>query len=286
MKITSASKRLSNSNIKLTITVSWPGIKKIYEKVLQEKAKEIEIPGFRKGKAPLAEAKKKIGKESLLRETLQEVLPEAYAKAVKEHQLKPLIQPKVKVVSLEESKDWQFEATTCEKPIVKLDNYQEAVKNTLRKAKIWVPGKEEKQKKEKETRNERIKELLEILLRTIKIELPQILVEDEVNRLLSRLLEQVNKLGLILDGYLHSIQKTVEQLRQEYQQQAERTLKLEFILGAIAEDLKIKVEEKEIEAMIEKSAKDKKQRSELTANKYYLASILRRQKTIDKLLNL
>lgn len=286
MKITSASKRLSNSNIKLTITVSWTGIKKIYEKVLQEKAKEIEIPGFRKGKAPLAEAKKRIGKEALLRETLQEVLPEAYAKTVKEHQLKPLIQPKVKVVSLEESKDWQFEATTCEKPIVKLDNYQEAVKNTLRKAKIWVPGKEEKQKKEKETRNERIKELLEILLRTIKIELPQILVEDEVNRLLSRLLEQVNKLGLTLDGYLHSIQKTAEQLRQEYQQQAERTLKLEFILGAIAEDLKIKVEEKEIEAMIEKSAKDKKQRSELTANKYYLASILRRQKTIDKLLNL
>lgn len=284
MKITSALERLPKANIKLTITIPWSEIKKVYEKALEKKAKEIEMPGFRKGKAPLTLAKKKIGKEPLFKETLQEILPQAYTKAAAEHQLNPIIQPRVQVIIMDEDKDWQFEVTTCEKPKISLGNYQEEVKNSLRAPKIIVPGKEEKEKKKSE--NEKLKELFETLLKAVKIELPQILIEEEVNRLLSSLLEQINKLGLTLDAYLNSTKKTTEQLKQEYQERAERTLKLEFILSAITEDLKVEVEEKEIEAMIQKAAKDEKEKKRLASQRYYLASILRRQKTLDKLLNL
>lgn len=276
MKITSALEQLPKSTIKLTITIPWSEIKAIYKKILQKKAGGVEIPGFRKGKAPLPVAKKRIGKDVLFRETLQEILPEAYTRAVKEHKLRPIIQPRIQVVTMEEEKDWQFEATTCEKPKISLGNYREEVKSALKDAKIWVPGKEEKEKKKPE--GEGLKKLFETLLKTAKIELPQILVEEEVNRLLSGLLEQIDKLGLTLDAYLNSIKKTVEQLRKEYQERAERTLKLEFILETIADDLKIQVDEKEIDQMIKKTGP--------AVNKYYLASILRRQKTIDKLLNL
>lgn len=276
MKITSALEQLPKSTIKLTITIPWSEIKAIYKKILQKKAGEVEISGFRKGKAPLPVAKKRIGKDVLFRETLQEILPEAYTRAVKEHKLRPIIQPRIQVVTMEEEKDWQFEATTCEKPKISLGNYREEVKSALKGVKIWVPGKEEKEEKKPE--GERLKKLFETLLKTAKIELPQILVEEEVNRLLSGLLEQINKLGLTLDAYLNSIKKTVEQLRKEYQERAERVLKLEFILETIADDLKIQVDEKEIDQMIKKTGP--------AVNKYYLASILRRQKTIDKLLNL
>lgn len=284
MKITSRKETLPKGTIKLTITVPWSEIKPVYEKILREKSKTIEVAGFRKGKSPLSLAKKKIGEDVLFRETLQEILPEAYAKTIKEHELKPIIQPKIQVLAIEEGKDWQFEATTCEKPVITLGNWQEEVKNALRGAKIWVPGKKEKEKKESEA--ERLKELFETLLATLKIKLPQILVEEETNRLLSNLLDQINKLGLTLDTYLQSVKKTIEQLKQEYHERAERTLKLEFILEEIADDLKVEVEEKEIEEMIKKVPKNEKEKRKLSRQKYYLASIIRRQKTIDKLLNL
>lgn len=277
MKITSAKETLPSSTIKLTITIPWSEVRKVYEKILQKKAKETEVPGFRKGKAPLSLAKKRIGKDLLVRETVQAILPEALARAIEEQQIRPIIQPRVQVITIEESKDWQFEAMTCEKPKITLGNYREEVKNALRSTKIWVPGKEKKEKKKPE--GERIKKLFETLLKTVKIELPQILVEEEVNRLLASLLDQINKLGLTLESYLSSTKKTVEQLRKEYQERAEGTLKLELILNAIADNLKIKVEEKEIEEAIKKEKR-------LANQRYLLASILRRQKTLDKLLNL
>ena len=284
MKITVAKETLPKSTVKLTITLPWLEVEKIYQETLKKKAEQIEVPGFRKGKAPRSLVKKKISQEALLRETLQEILPQAYANAIREQNIRPIIQPKIKVVAMEEGQDWQFEATTCEKPEIRLGNYQEAVKNGLQSSKIWIPGKEEK--KGKESRSEKIKKLLEILLKTIKIELPPLLVEEEVNRLLSSLLEQINKLGLTLDAYLNSTRKTVEQIKKEYQLQAERALKIEVILEAIAADLKVMVEEKEIEEMIEKTTKDKEEKKRLAGQKYYLATILRREKTIDKLLHL
>lgn len=286
MKITTDLKQLPQATLKLTITVSWSEIKKVYQKVLEKKAKEIEISGFRKGKAPLPTVKEKIGKDIISRETLQEILPEVYAKAVQEHNLKPIVQPKIKVIAMEEDKDWQLEATTCEKPKISLGEYRKEVKNGLKSAKIWVPGKDEEKEEKEKSESERLRRLIQTLLKVVKIELPQILIEDETNRLLSSLLNQIEKLGLTLDTYLNSIKKTVEQLRKEYQERAERTLKTEFILGEIADDLKIQVEDKEIEEMVKKTVKDKKERKEPEINKYYLASILRRQKTLDKLLNL
>ena len=284
MKIISALERLPKATLKITITIPWSAVKKVYEKVLEKKVKEVEISGFRKGKAPLSLAKKQIAKEPLLKETLQEILPEIYTEAVKEHKLKPIVQPKIQIIVMDENKDWQLTATTCEKPKVSLKNYQEEIKNTLKAPKILVPGKEKKE--EKISESEKTQKLFEVLLKATKIELPQILIEDETSRLLSSFLDQINKLGLTLDNYLNSVKKTAEQIRKEHQERAERVLKLEFILEAIADDLKIEVQEKEIDELIEKTIKTKEEKKKLKINKYYFASIIRRQKTLDKLLNL
>lgn len=281
MKIKSALERLPQDTLKFTITLPWQEVKKVYEKVLERKAKEIEVTGFRKGKAPLSLVKKKLGTDILARETLQEILPAAYAEAIKEHKLKPIMQPIIKVLSIIEGKDWQFEAKTCEKPQLKLGKYKEKVKSSLKNPKIILPGEEEKEKEK--SQEEKLKELFEALLKEAKIKLPEILIESEVNRSLALLLEQIEKLGITLESYLNSVKKTVDQVRNEYQNRGERALKLEFILEAIAEDLSVKVEEKEINEVVEKAATGKEKAS---INRYYMASLLRRQKTIDKLLNL
>ena len=288
MKIKSQIERLPKSTIKLTITIPWADIKKAYGKTLEKVAKTIKLPGFRQGKAPLKTVEEKISKPALYQEMLQDLLAEAYSQAIQEQQIKPITNPQIKPLKTEENKDWQFEAITCEKPEIKLGDYQEAIKQELKTAKIWLPGQEEKKEKPdpQQEAQEKLAKVFETLAKTVKVELAPILVENEASRSLAQLLEEIKKLGLTLESYLVSIKKTAEQLRQEHQIAAASSLRLEFILGEVADDLKITVSDQEIDELIEKSTKNKQEKQRLASQKYYLASVLRRQKTIDKLLNL
>lgn len=288
-KVKSASvlEKLPKSTVRLVITVPWSMVKNAYDQALTKKAAEVELTGFRKGKAPKNLVEQAVGKDVLYQQAFQTILPQAYTQAVKKHQLKPITTPKIKPLKVEENKDWQFEATTCEAPSVSLGDYQEKIKQELRTSKLWVPGQDEKPTEEpKENLNQKLNKVVETLLKAVKIELPPLLLENEVSRLLARLLEEIRRLGLTLESYLTSVGKTADQLRLEHQVEAEKSLKLEFILSKVADDLKVGVSDKEIEDWIEKGAKTKAEKEKLREQKYYLASILRRQKTIDKLLNL
>ncbi len=108
---------------------------------------------------------------------------------------------------------------------------------------------------------------------------------EEVGRRLAGLLDQIQKLGLSLEQYLSSSGKTVEQIREEYRRSAEENLSLEFILNKIAEEEKISVEPGEIEKVIA-GAKTEEEKKALESQKYYLATLLRRQKTLDFLASL
>ena len=118
-----------------------------------------------------------------------------------------------------------------------------------------------------------------------KVQIPAILVEQEADRLLSQLLNDIKRLGLSLDQYLASTNRKPEDLRAEYAKRAEDDIKLEFVLQKIAELEKITVDDTEIEEAIQK-AKDPAEKQNLSANKYLLAGILRQQKTLDLLMNL
>jgi len=294
MKIKSVLEQLPKSTIKVTITIPWPTVKEVYGKTLEKITSQIKLPGFRKGKASKKTVEEKVSKPAIYQEMLQSLLAEAYREAIQKHQLKPIISPQIKPLKTEENKEWQFEAITAEKPEVKLGDYQEKIKQELSAGEIWVPGKEdlpagsqEKNKKsQQQAASQKLNKAIGILLKTVKIELAPMLIQAEADRALSQLLEEIKKLGLNLDAYLSSINKTAKQLREEQQVKAEKSLKLEFILNEVADDLKIKVEEKEIDQMIEKTVQNKIEKKKLANQKYYLASVLRRQKTIDKLVNL
>ena len=129
--------------------------------------------------------------------------------------------------------------------------------------------------------------IVKALLDAISIDLPQLLIESERQRLLSRLLQDAQKLGLTIDQYAASLNKTVDQLKQEQELSAQQTIKMELILQAIADDQKIKATDAEIDKMIN-DAKDEKLKKQLQtpAEKAYLNSVLRKRKTIDYLLSL
>ncbi len=197
--------------------------------------------------------------------------------------------PRIEVISAQEEKEWQFRAQTCEKPAVTLGDYQKAIRSLKKdkETKIWVPGKDEKEQESTQAKKPEVSldDILKTLLETSKIQLSPLLVEDEVNRMLSRLIDQTQKLGLTVEQYLLAQGKTSDTLRSDYANQAGSSLALEFILEAIADRENIEVGDEEIEKLIEKSS-DPKEKEELRHQKYYLASIIRRKKTLDRLTNL
>lgn len=276
-KITAAMQKEANGTIRLTITIPNADVKKTEEEVINDVVSVTEIQGFRKGKAPRKLVEQKVDKEKIREEVLKKILPIAYTEAVKTQGIKPIINPKIHVEKLEDGKDWQFVALTCESPIIKLGKYKDEVKKITAKSKIIVPNKESVPAK--------FEDIVKALLDSITAEIPGILVDNETDRLLSQTLEDVKKLGLTLDQYLQSTGKKPEDLRVEYHKKAENDIKLEFALLKIAEEEKITVEEKEIEEAIQAGKTDEEKKN-LGANRYLLASILRQQKTLDFLKNL
>jgi len=268
-----------DGTIKIIITLTQDKIKSTQDAVIDDLAKQINVAGFRKGKAPVEMATSKLNPEQVREEVLKRLLPQAYIDAVQEHKLNPIMNPKMHVEKIEDGKDWIFYALTCEMPVVELGDYKDKVKKLGAKSKIIIPGKEEANKKPP------LEEIIKALLADVKVQVPQVLAEQESDRLLSQLLNDIKRLGLSLDQYLASTNRKPEDLRAEYLKRAEEDIKLEFVLQKIAEMEKITVDEKEIEEAIQK-AKDPTEKENLSANKYVLAGILRQQKTLDSLMNL
>ena len=119
----------------------------------------------------------------------------------------------------------------------------------------------------------------------VEVELSDLLISEEANRLLANLVDQTQKLGLTVEQYLISKGKTSEQLRAEYAKQAAKNLSIEFALVEIADKENITVTPEDLEKIIAKVEKPE-EREKLKQDSYYLAHLLRQQKTLDFLSNL
>lgn len=268
--MTSTINRQSDGTIDLTITIPWADVATTYEKVVVDMVQKAELPGFRVGRAPRELVEKNLDKTKVYEEVLKTLIPAAYNAAVTEQKVKPIVSPKIELKDATENKDWVFIAHTCEKPAVTLGEYKKAAQAL--KTKILKPGEEPK----KPT----LDELLMTLYKNVTVTLPSLLIEHEVNRLLSELIDQTKKLGLTVEQYLASTQRTSESIKKEYEEQARRTLTLEFALEEIADAEGVLVSDDDIDAVI-KTGKTDEEKKTLENQRYYLASVLRRQKTLD-----
>ncbi|MBL7036886.1 hypothetical protein ISR94_03585 [Candidatus Microgenomates bacterium] len=273
-KVTSVVAKQSGGNIQITYTIPSELVTSTKAKVLEGLAKDMEIKGFRKGKAPVSKVEEQLDPNKLNEQILQTILPPAFADSVAEHKLNPAIYPKFEAIKIEPGKDWEMRAITCELPAIVLGDYKKKIEGELAASKIIVPGKKEQEKVTDE-------KLIKILLDTVKLDIPDILIEEEVNGRLSSLLARIEKLGLQLEGYLQTVGKTVVELRAEYKTQSEEAIKLELILNKIAQEEKIEVTESEIDSFIKTTGSDptkveKPQKDSLTR-------VIQRRKALEKL---
>lgn len=282
---TPAIERTPDGTIELKITLPWVAVEKEWDIAVEELAKSVNLPGFRKGKAPKKLVEEKLDKARIKDEIIRKLLPVSYAQALRENNIKPVIDPQIHIDGeLTQGQDWTFHALTCEMPVVDLGPYKAEVKKITAKSKIIVPGKPVSPSKDGGTEAPKFEEIVNVILESAKVKIPAILVQKEADRLISQMLDEIKKLGMSLDQYLASTGKTGEDLRAEYAKKAERDLKLEFILQKISEEEKITVDEAEIQKTIDGA--NPQERQSLAANKYLLASIIRQQKTLDFLKSL
>ncbi|WP_340539574.1 trigger factor [Nocardioides sp. GXZ039] len=93
----SAVENLSPTRIKLTVEVPFEELKPNLDKAYQQIAKQINIPGFRRGKVPPAVIDRQVGREVVVAEAMNDILNNSYAAAMQENELQPLSQPELEV---------------------------------------------------------------------------------------------------------------------------------------------------------------------------------------------
>jgi FKBP-type peptidyl-prolyl cis-trans isomerase (trigger factor) len=248
------------------------------QKIIEDTAKTMKLKGFRTGKAPKNMVEKQLDETKVSQEIINQLLPQVYQTHISKSHLKPIGLPDVKAVSTKPNEDWIFNITIAHPPQVKLGDYKTKLK------KLTINSIDKKSNQEDVV----LANIFEILLKTAACQAPELLVRQEVNRRLSQLIEQVDKLSLTLDDYLQSINRTSEQLKSDYEKIATDRLRLEFILDEITKTEKLQVSDKEVDALIDK-IEDRKAANKLAKDPTELDSLrfsLSRQKTLEYLKSL
>lgn len=109
---------------KLTIEVSAEEFDKAVEKVYQKEKSRINIPGFRKGKAPRKLIEQMYGKEVFYEDAANELIPQVYERELENCEEAVVSQPKISVVQIEAGKPFIFTAEVALKPEVTLGEYK------------------------------------------------------------------------------------------------------------------------------------------------------------------
>lgn len=279
-------KKLPQNTAEINLTIPKDDIKKSKKEAFSKLALNLTVEGFRKGKVPETIAAKHLKDDVIYQEMINTILPGIYEEIIKKEGLKPVMSPKIELVKAKENEDWELRITVAEKPNIDLGKYKDAIKEAKgahKKEDIWVPGKDKKEPDPEAEKSHMINHVLEALLKTAKVDISSMIIEGELNHRLTKLVDDVQKIGLSTDQYLKSKNLTMETVKENFKREIEDTYKLEFLLAEVADAEGIKVEKQDLDKLFV-NIKDDKERQMAEANSYYYATIIRKQKTIDFLL--
>ena len=155
--------------------------------------------------------------------------------------------------------------------------------DTIKELKESIREKLEEENKSRakyETEDEAIKTVCD----SVEIEIPSGMIETEIDNMVKDIEARLSYQGLKLDQYLHMINKTEEDFRKEYEEQAQKSVKSRLVLEAIVKDAKIEITEEELNEKIKEMATNYgKKEEELIKNenlKDYLSNNMKVEKAI------
>ena len=119
----SAVETLSPTRAKLTVEVPFEELKPSLDAAYQQIAKQINVPGFRRGKVPPMIIDRQVGRGAVLDQAINEVVPQKYIEALQENKLVPLAQPEIEVTRFEDNEALEFTAEVDIRPEFTVPDY-------------------------------------------------------------------------------------------------------------------------------------------------------------------
>ena len=249
-----------NSTAFIEVLVPSARIDEIKEEVVTEMIQNVTVKGFRQGKAPKNIAEKNLDPDKLSNHIFSHVLNAAIRDVLKEEKYQLLGRPVLEKLDPQKDGSWKIDFKLPLFPQFKLGDYKKA----LQKIK---------------SKDKKVEDVYAVLLKTIKMDVSPVLVEQEAQYSLERLENHAKSLNLTLDKYFEALKKTKEDVLKEYSQKAEESIKLDLILLEIAKEEKIDTNDKEVAELAQVSSVPEDQANQLK-------SIITRRKTLDYLMKI
>lgn len=108
----------------LQVSVPAEEVDKALDQAFKKVVKQLNVPGFRKGKVPRQIFEQRFGVEALYQDAVDILLPKAYSEAVQETGINPVDQPEIEVTQIEKDQPFTFDATVIVEPEVQLGDYK------------------------------------------------------------------------------------------------------------------------------------------------------------------
>lgn len=348
--------KLPKSQIDIQITMPWADMQAKWDEVFNKAASEVEIPGFRKGQAPVNIVEPRILPQ-VQQDALKQIMPQALIEALQGTIYVPIDYPQYNVTAFTKGGELKFNARVTIKPEVKVGNYkvvnasrpqikavtdeevdkiiadlfnrwktrqpvqpantpnpqgaggsmsfnqpQGAVaqpgpaatapndefakqmgSNSLAELKAKIKSDLEAEAK---YNNELDYEesILQEVEKITNVDIPEVLIQDELARMLLSLQRNVSDRGLLMEEYLKGQKKTVEQLKAEWRPQAERNVRMELGLSQIAQAEGVNITDQELQAEVDK-IQDNRVKQQFTQQepRMHLRHALRQTKTLNLL---
>ncbi|MCL4367448.1 hypothetical protein M1563_04755 [Patescibacteria group bacterium] len=346
------------------ITVPWTDVAAKWDQTLQRMAQDVELPGFRKGQAPLPMVEQSLG-QKLTDEFFKIIFPESLVQALQGSNVVPIDYPKYQLISFVKGQTITFKAILTERPAVKVGDYKtlkvqrpavkavadeqvdQVIADLFRRWKVRQPAQTNNSNQpvsgtsgsmsfngqtqagglvnasgqpiststdqpddnfaraigaqslpdlktkvrtdlENEAKYNNELDFEEAILQKVEslteTEIPEVLVEDELNRMLVSLQRRVADMGLLLEDYLKGQGKTLEGIKTEWRPQAEKNVRMELGLAEIGRMEEIDVSDEELQAEIDK-IQDARLKAQFEAQepRLHLRHSMRQVKTLDTL---
>lgn len=134
-----------NAEVSITGTLPKETIERATEKTLLKIQKEIELPGFRKGKALLGKVREYVGEKALWKEAAESALRDSVEEILKEHEVMPIMPISAGLSMAEAGADATFEIIAVLAPTCSIDNYKHTAEKALKKLEPLDEAKEKEQ---------------------------------------------------------------------------------------------------------------------------------------------
>jgi len=358
------------SQIELTIEVKKESLEKERSSSIKELGSDIELKGFRKGKAPQELLIKELGEAQIYERSAYRVINDIYIALLEKADYNVITHPEILVTKIAPGNDLEFKMILTTAPETTLPDYKKIAKLVKKEdaldltekeldeniTKILTQhrqmqkqmkhshkdGKECKdceeedknadkdasdkdsvkeegslpeltnelvqkfgdfktvddfkksltksltQEKKNQAQQKRRTEIIEGIINDTKVDIPEILVEAELDRMLAQLETDISRMGMNRGQYLQAIKKTEDDIKKEWRNDAKKRSIMNLVLPEIAKAEKIVPEKDDIQKEMDHIKKNHMKDSKIDdlQLQVYVASVMTNEKVFEYLENI